>query len=173
MPLVAAKNESDKIDQSVYVFHVKGLSHVESKDVKVLVNRNVMPGMDGFSVWVPRDAGLFKTVEDKLINDPTSLGLLASLQIPEEIEKNVPVNNRNQLLRGWYAKLYTACYLEIFKQYPHLYPVLMKCMNITTYPELWTDQFNTLMNDCVLGKLDNKYMTFGYLNLPSQGGCKV
>lgn len=170
MPIVIATSELNK-DISPYILEVTGLPRVESKQVKVLVNRNVMPNVDEYSVWVPCPTGLFKTVEEALNNiQMTRYGLLASLRIPEEIENVDPGEKRDRLLKEWYAKLYTACYLEIFKQYPHLYPVLMKSMNVTTYPDLWSSQFNTLMNDCILGKLENTNMYLGYLKLPSQGG---
>jgi hypothetical protein len=41
-------------------------------------------------------------------------------------------------------------------------------MNITTYPDLWSSSFDTLMNESILGKLENEHMYFGYLKLPAK-----
>lgn len=168
MKSVDIKNDLVKSDPSPYVLPSAGLVNIESINVKVLVNRNVMPGMDEYSVWVPDVKGLYKTVEKSIFTGEGSYGLLASFRIPDHFQEAAFGDNRDRLLKGWYAKLYTACYLEIFKQHPHLYPALMKCMNITTYPNLWSSQFDTLMNESILGKLENEHMYFGYLKLPAK-----
>lgn len=172
MSVYTAKNEKDSINQSEFVLSVDGLYPVPSRNVEILVKDNIMPNFREFSVWVPKDVGLF-TVEDINAKNNIQYGLLSSLEIPPGIEQISRSDNRNQLLTGWYAELYTACYLEIFKKYPELYPSLMKYMNISTYPALWTSQFNALMNDSILGKLESKYMSLGIINLPFHGGKRI
>jgi hypothetical protein len=78
MKSVVIKNDLVKSDPSPYVLPSAGLVNIESINVKVLVNRNVMPGRDEYSVWVPDVEGLYKTVEKSLFTGEGRYGLLAS-----------------------------------------------------------------------------------------------
>ena len=96
-----------------------------------------------------------------------------SANLPDEIARMPFSQERVKAVRDWYKRLYSACYAEVFCQYPNLYYKVMlevcRHRSIRAYPVLWSGDFTKMIETGTLGNIEiDGLIEMGYLTVPEE-----